>query len=1124
MKKFISAALVAFLFSNTAFAAVGSEILSPLSGNYSDEIVPIIVEVEGEPVLASEKAKEMTAYKYMDTVDAERAEYKIENKQVSVKSEIKDKTGESSFNEGYTYSLLFNGFSMKAKRSDIEKIKQLDGVKNVYEDRINKIPEPIENEPKIEPMEDTAVPTADEYAKAPYEIVGDYDMHDMISQSGNGYRGQGMVIAVIDNDFDYGHDFLSGDIESPRITKEDIKNTEGLNAGKYISNDKLYRSEKVPFCFDYNTHSTDSYNKDGDHGTHVSGIAAGKNGKTPSGENFDGAAPEAQIIAMANHKLYNSGLIASIEDAVRLRADVITNSWGNDASIDDTFKGAVKRAVESGIMINFAAGNGYRFANNKENDTPADMPDYSSISSPGSYSETMAVASAENMYASVNNGFMLDTGDVSMLAMDLREDHPFNKTFADDYYEYVDCGLGYKNEFEGVEGKIAFIRRGTVTFKDKIHNAYNAGAVGIIMSNNADDLPFKISSEFYSDTDMPIATIGKAQGEMLAQRESKMIKAMGEHTDEVIKSDNMIMSGFSSWGCSSTLELKPDITAIGGRVYSSVHDGKYDEKNGTSMATPLYSGSMLLLKQYFKENYDKERFMSPEFLSALAMTSADIVYRDNGLPFSPRKQGAGILNLDNAINTPILLTGEDGKAKISLYDKVSDDFTIRFSAENFTDSDVTYNDVSMCLITDDYAEGDDGVNYVSDSQALDFTSDLPESITVKAHDKKSITVNVHIDDKEKIEEMKQVFTNGFFLEGYIRLNGEGQASIPYMGFYGNWCDQPLFDGTIYSGDSRRYNTYLSSKTNYDVITGEKAESEDGMYEVILGENRAANDEEAYPSEYYNAERFSGISPNGDGMADELTVNFEVLRNPKNLSLYIADAKGNEYIIDHWDRAASKYQNAAVPLDKDYLARLPEDDYKMILRASVDYKEAEDEEIGMRFYVDKTKPEISDAVISGTSLVLDISDNRNLMYVKITAKGTDGEDISFIKPTDGVSEDTVEFDISGVLMDTVNVEVGDYAMNITEAGFEEMIGEEEEGFLGDADMDGILTADDAAMVLKVAHDDEYMPPIAEYFNDFVYMLDIDKDSAVTEKDALIIFNKALDPEYKAEIKTLAIIKK
>lgn len=52
--------------------------------------------------------------------------------------------------------------------------------------------------------------------------------------------------------------------------------------------------------------------------------------------------------------------------------------------------------------------------------------------------------------------------------------------------EYVDCGTGQAQEFEGKDlaGKVALVMRGGNTFVEKITNAQNAGAAGIIVYNH----------------------------------------------------------------------------------------------------------------------------------------------------------------------------------------------------------------------------------------------------------------------------------------------------------------------------------------------------------------------------------------------------------------------------------------------------------------------------------------------------------------------------------------------------------------------------------------------------------------------------------------------------------------
>ena len=67
------------------------------------------------------------------------------------------------------------------------------------------------------------------------------------------------------------------------------------------------------------------------------------------------------------------------------------------------------------------------------------------------------------------------------------------------------------------------------------------------------------------------------------------------------------MSSFSSWGAGPALELKPEITAPGGNIWSSIIDqintsdegytGSYGMMSGTSMAAPHMSGIAALVRQ-----------------------------------------------------------------------------------------------------------------------------------------------------------------------------------------------------------------------------------------------------------------------------------------------------------------------------------------------------------------------------------------------------------------------------------------------------------------------------------------------------------------------------------------------
>lgn len=81
----------------------------------------------------------------------------------------------------------------------------------------------------------------------------------------------------------------------------------------------------------------------------------------------------------------------------------------------------------------------------------------------------------------------------------------------------VDCGLGQDIAAfpEKVKGNIALIQRGVVTFTEKVKNAVQAGAIGVILYDNAEGLITPTLTPYESS--IPVVSISRNDGETVKQ-------------------------------------------------------------------------------------------------------------------------------------------------------------------------------------------------------------------------------------------------------------------------------------------------------------------------------------------------------------------------------------------------------------------------------------------------------------------------------------------------------------------------------------------------------------------------------------------------------------------------------
>ena len=206
------------------------------------------------------------------------------------------------------------------------------------------------------------------------------------------------------------------------------------------------------------------------------------------------------------------------------------------------------------------------------------------------------------------------------------------------------------------------------------------------------------------------------------------------------------VSSFSSWGVAPNLGLAPDITGIGGNVYSTIDNGTYGVMNGTSMATPQVAGISALVMEYLFDKFPNAPEGSIRQLAEnlLMSTAVPIVSTASGVEASPRQQGAGLVNAIGAVTAEAYLTVGGHKPEAELGDSATGKYTFSFEIHNFSDADKTYT-LDSSLLTEDYVDMG-GFEFMAE-QGRALTGDVTfskDSVTVPAGGVRNVTVKASL--------------------------------------------------------------------------------------------------------------------------------------------------------------------------------------------------------------------------------------------------------------------------------------------------------------------------------------------------------------------------------------------
>ncbi|MGT2784197.1 S8 family serine peptidase [Streptococcus merionis] len=730
----------------------------------------------------------------------------------------------------------------------------------------------------------------------------------------NGYKGQGMVVAIIDSGLDVEHDVLKiSDMSKAKYKSEDEMKAAMEKAG--ITYGKWY-NDKVIYGYNYVDVNTELKEADKtSHGMHVTGIAAGNPSKPVGEEYIYGVAPEAQVMFMRVfsdvHNRTGAALyVQAINDAVKLGADSINLSLGSAtgslANTDEQLNAAIEMARKAGVSVVIAAGNDGTFGSGHTLPL-ATNPDYGLVGNPSTARDAISVASFNNttvmgevvQIVGLENDEKLNHGKSSFTNPDVSD-----KKFENNKeYELVYAELGKPEDFAGKDftGKLALIKRGEITFSDKIANAAANGAVGVVIFNHtAGEANISMGVDDDNGRTIPSIFIPAEFGEALAANSNLKLMFKGE-VEKTAHPKTGEFSDFSSWGLTADGELKPDISAPGGGIFASINDNEYSSMNGTSMAAPHVAGAAALVKQYLKGAYPEKTAEELEALvkNLMMSTAKPHLNAETKAYSSPRQQGAGLLDATAAITTGLYVTGTDNYGSITL-GNVGEVFSFDVVVHNITNETKTLN-YKTHVNTDSVEKG---LVTLSPKELSQIDGNV-----ISIAPNSSTTVKITVDTTAYTEELSKEMPNGYYLEGFVRfvdpVDGADVISIPYVGFKGKFQDLDVLEKPVYELISDgKGGVYFAPKDD-KVVPGREdftglvtfgseviysnAETRINTGLKLLG--TFANKDGKFVLEVDGSGTpYLAISPNGDGNQDFLALKGVFLRNYNNLmaSVYRAD--------------------------------------------------------------------------------------------------------------------------------------------------------------------------------------------------------------------------------------------
>ncbi len=579
-----------------------------------------------------------------------------------------------------TYKLVLNAIAFTAPSDVASKIEAIEGVNKLVENTAFMRPQTVDTETKIK----AALAGLDE--KNSVTFIGADKLHK------RGISGQKMTVGIIDTGIDYTHSMLGGpgskaiyDSINPATSNQYFPNAKVVGGADFVgskfSAGGAELEQQIP------VRDENPLDESG-HGSHVGGSVAGiGDGKV----SYSGVAPDALLyglkvfgkegstsdIAVIQALEYAADPTEKVDPSTRL--DVVNLSLGGGFGKPKIlYTEAIKNLTKAGTIVVASAGN--------SGDNPY------ITGAPATSDEAISVAASIDY---MPQNISIPAVEVVIDgAKKLVERYEGNATVSAETSKvsgalvYIGNGSEVLSEEvkAKVQGKIALIDRGVISFEQKFVVAKALGVIGVVVANNAEGTPIAMGSE--AKFDFPAVMVTKGMGESIKAALAKNTEVTFNFSPgEIISRDDLIdtMTAFSSRGPRSIDSLiKPEISGPGANVISAaVGTGNESVQfSGTSMSGPHLAGVMALLRQAYPTD------SVPELKARLLNTAKIMMADGKHVPVS--RQGAGRVQVEEAYLTPVIAmpaTLSLGEVPVASTKTVSKKVTLI----NKSDKDVLYS-------------------------------------------------------------------------------------------------------------------------------------------------------------------------------------------------------------------------------------------------------------------------------------------------------------------------------------------------------------------------------------------------------------------------------------------------